>query len=241
MKGYLNGLVTLAALGAASTAAPAAVLITEVLYNEVGSNTAGEWVEIMNTGAAPVDISSYKIGDEEAQGGDAESGGMWQFPAGTTLAAGQVIVVGVSAAQFNTNYGILPSFELTGSDPSVPDMVPYLAWVSPAENINMSNSNDQAVLLAPDDSVADAVGWGNTFAFDPGLDGDAELDGQSYRRITQADTNSAGDWELSPDTGAAATRSSPFVAPPVPEPTGLAAAAAALWAGLLARRRRSAR
>lgn len=217
-------------------AARGSVLITEVLYNEVGSDVTGEWVEIMNASDIPLDISEYKFGDEEAFGGDTESGGMWQFPAGTTLAPNQVVTVAVSAARFNSVYGFNPSFEIAGSDPAVPAMRPYLAWLDPAENFNMSNTNDQAVLLASDDDVADAASWGNTFAFDPAL-APTVLDGQSYRRITLTDTDSAADWEVTPDTGVAATRSSPGQVTAVPEPAGIAVAG---LAGLtLLRRRRS--
>jgi len=238
MKRYRNGLVAAAALGGAAAApADAAILISEVLANEVGSDTSGEFFEIWNTGAGPVDISAYKIGDEEAKGGDTESGGMWQFPAGTTLGANQVVVVTTSATRFNTVYGFKPTFETGGTDSGVPEMRPYLAWVDPAENNNMANGNDQAVLLGPDDAVADAASWGNTFAFDPGLP-TPTLDGQSYRRKTDTDTNTAGDWELSPDTGVAATRSSPGTLTAVPEPAGLGLVALA-GAGLLGRGRRN--
>src|SRR5688572_31063463 len=135
MKRSMYSVAMIAALLAAGEA-HSAVLISEVLYNEVGSDTTGEWVEIMNTGAAPADISGYKFGDEELMGGDNESGGMWQFPAGTTLAPGQVVTVAVSAVRFATVYGKQPTFEITGAhadDPTVPDMLPYLTWVNPAE------------------------------------------------------------------------------------------------------------
>jgi glycerophosphoryl diester phosphodiesterase len=235
MKRSMQALAVVAALGAAG-AARGAVLISEVLYNEVGSDTTGEWVEIVNTGPTPADLSGYKFGDEEARGGDTESGGMWQFPEGATLAPGQVATVAVSAARFVAVYGRAPSYEIAGTDEGVPDMRAHLAWVDPAENFNMSNSNDQAVLLAPDDSIADAAGWGNTFAFDPGLSATV-LDGQSYRRITLDDTDTAADWEVSPDTGAAATRSSPGEVTAVPEPGGLALFGIAALP-LLRRRRR---
>jgi len=241
MKRIGMGLAVAGALAAtAAQETNAAILISEVCYNEVGSDTTGEWVEIWNTGSAPVDISGYKFGDEETQNGDSvgtEAGGMWQFPTGTTLAAGDVIVVAVNATRFNTVYGFLPDFETGNTDAGVPEMVAYTTWVNPAEPNNMSNTSDQAVLLGPTDAIADMASWGNTFAFNPGL-GATVLDGQSYRRTTNIDTNTAGDWELSPDTGVAATRSSPgVVTAAVPEPASASLLALGA-AALLVRRRR---
>jgi hypothetical protein len=83
----------------------------------------------------------------------------------------------------------------------------------------MSNSNDQSVLVDGSDTIVDAVSWGNAFAFSPGLDPDAELDGQSYERISlNLDTDTASDWQLGFNSATAALRSSPGV---VPEPSAL--------------------
>lgn len=229
MKRYIQGAAVLAALTAAPSA-PAAVLISEILYNEVGGDVTGEWVEVWNNGAAPVDISGYKVGDEETQGGDGESGGMWQFPDGTVLGPGQVYTVAVSAPRFSEVYGFSPSFELVGaqaSDPAVPDMRPYLLWVDPPENNNRANGSDQSILLGPDDSIADMVSWASG-ATDPVLESN-ELDGQSYERVGPTDTDTAADWRLG-------NPSSPNVAP-VPEPAGLAVLG---LAGLAVFRRRRA-
>ena len=229
MKGSKKIAALLGAVAAVGVAgsADAKVLITEVLANEVGSALTGEWVEIMNTGAAPVDVSNYKFGDEETLGGDTEAGGMFQFPANTLLAPGQVVVVANSAERFLAVYGFKPTFEawlnatVSGNnDPEVPDMLPYLAWVNPGEAINMANGNDQAILLDANDAVADALSWGNVVAFDPGISNNpGTLDGQSYYRLTLEDTNTAADWGLTPDGGTAATRSTPGVVTAVlPEP-----------------------
>jgi MYXO-CTERM domain-containing protein len=213
MKRSIQSLALLAALGLAP-ASRGAVLITEVLYNESGSDVAGEWVELHNTGGAPVDLSGYKFGDEETQGGDSESGGMWQFPAGTTMAPGQTYVIATGAARFQSLYGFAPDFEVTPTDDAIPDMVGHLGWVDPAEPNAMANGNDQVLLLGPSDEIVDMVSWGNAFAFDPGLP-DGELDGQSYERISLFDTDTAADWQFG-------TPNSPGTVPTsVPEPAGL--------------------
>jgi hypothetical protein len=39
----------------------AQVVITEIMYDLDGTDTSREWVEIQNTGSAPVDLSSWKF------------------------------------------------------------------------------------------------------------------------------------------------------------------------------------
>jgi Lamin Tail Domain len=209
-----------------------AVLISEVLYNEVGGDTNGEWIEIFNTGPGTVDLSNYKVGDEETMNPPqpGESGGMWQFPAGAMIAPGEVQIVGVGANRFNTVYGFNPTYEVVDTDPLIPNMTHYVAWSdNPSDPINMSNTNDQALLLDGSDTIADALSWGNTFAFNPALDPDAEVDGQTYeRRNAFRDTNTAADWQLG-------NPSSPGTVL-VPEPATMLMAMLAAIVGLLSRR-----
>lgn len=195
----------------------AALVVSEMVYNEPGSAATGEWIEIFNTGPATVDLSSYKIGDEEEMNpSSAESGGMWQFPAGAMIPVGGIQTIAVSGTTFFGNYGFNPTYEVNDSDGTVPNMINYTTWSNnPNSAINMANSSDQVLLLDASDALVDAVSWGNTFAFVPGLDGGAESDGQSYERINAyVDTDTAADWRLG-------NPSSPGTVP-VPEPAGLA-------------------
>lgn len=75
-----------------STGAPpiGRVFLNEVLVNEPGSDPAGEFVELVNTSAADVDISGWTISDAQAV--------RHTFAAGTTLAAGRAVVVYSGAA-----------------------------------------------------------------------------------------------------------------------------------------------
>ncbi len=189
----------------------AALLISEVLYNEVGGDTGGEFLEIFNNGPAAIDLTNYKIGDEETSGGTGSGEAMMQFPAGASIPAGGIQLVARDANVFFTNYGFLPTYEALSSNPSVPDLTTYAAWDTDGGAINMANGGDQALILDGADSVVDAVSWGFTFAFDPPLDADAEVDGQSYERINPyVDTDTANDWRLG-------NPSSPGTIP-VPEP-----------------------
>ena len=226
----------LAACAAILAARPcaAALLIGEVLYNEVGSNTGGEWIEIYNNGAAAIDLSNYKIGDEETQSATSATEGMFQFPLGASIGAGAVQIVAVDASVFQTNYGFLPTYEVTGADASVPNLTLYTAWDPDAglagNTINMSNTNDQVAILDGSDAVVDAVNWGNTVYFNPGLNATTG-DGRSYERTNPlVDTDAAADWQIG-------NPSTPGVVPGVPEPSTIGLAALA-GVGLGAVRRR---
>jgi hypothetical protein len=222
-------LAALVALGLLQTRAQAALVISEVLFNELGSNTLGEWLEIYNNGAAAIDLSSYKIGDEETQSATSTTEGMFQFPSGATILPGQVQVIAVDANVFSTSYGFLPTYEVSGANATVPNLSLYSAWDPDGTTINMSNTNDQALILDGSDAIVDAASWGSsTFAFNPAL-GSAG-DGVSYERISpNTDTNTAADWRLG-------SVSSPGVVPAVPEPTTAILAAVAVMALVRVRR-----
>lgn len=68
-----------------TTATPAQVILNEILANEPGSNTAGEFVELVNVGGTSIGIAGWTISDG--------SGVKHTFASGTTLAAGKAIVV----------------------------------------------------------------------------------------------------------------------------------------------------
>ncbi|MFY0563340.1 lamin tail domain-containing protein [Archangium lansingense] len=62
-----------------------AVIINEMLANEPGSSTSGEFVELVNVGSSPVDISGWVLSDAASA--------RHTFAAGTVLGAGKAIVV----------------------------------------------------------------------------------------------------------------------------------------------------
>ncbi len=233
-----TSLLTLAAVGLIAAPTRAALVISEALANEVGSDTAGEFIEIYNTGPAAVDLTGYKIGDEEAFGGTGSGESIHQFPAGASIAPLQVQVIASSAARFFTVYGFLPTYEIQSTDAAVPDLTAYAAWDPDGGVTAMANGNDQALILGPTDNLVDAVSWGNNFAFNPGIDVTvAPLDGQSFeRKDVFVDTDTRDDWQFGPAGNTAAARSTPGVAR-VPEPASWAMAFAALVARAASRRR----
>ncbi|MFE8604883.1 lamin tail domain-containing protein [Archangium violaceum] len=75
-----NGTFTITA-----SATPARVILNEMLANEPGSDTDGEFVELVNVGGAAIDISGWTLSDATSV--------RHTFAAGTVLSAGQAIVV----------------------------------------------------------------------------------------------------------------------------------------------------
>jgi endonuclease/exonuclease/phosphatase family metal-dependent hydrolase len=66
------------------------VIVNEVLLNEPGTDTSGEFVELVNVGTGAVDLSGWTVSDAALV--------RHTFPSGTTLAAGGVVVVFAGAA-----------------------------------------------------------------------------------------------------------------------------------------------
>jgi hypothetical protein len=201
---------------------PAGLLLSEVVFNEVGSDVTGEWIEIFNTGPAAINLTNYKIGDEETSGGTTLTEAMHQFPAGASIAPGELQIVAVSATRFQTVYGVLPTFEINETNALVPNLTVYSAWDPDGGVLNMSNTTDHAYILGPADEIVDRASWGNNNAFNPGLVVPV-LDGQSYERVNSyIDTDTADDWQLV-EGDTAAERSTPFTAN-VPEPATIVGA-----------------
>jgi len=71
-------------------ATPAKVILNEILANEPGSSTSGEFVELVNVGNTSIDISGWVIRDTDSV--------RHTFPAGTVLGGGQAVVVFAGAA-----------------------------------------------------------------------------------------------------------------------------------------------
>ncbi len=175
--------------GTSARAASNTMVISEVLYDPTTAEPDGEWVELYNMSGLTIDLSVYKVGDEETSGGGE---GMFQFPAGASIAPGQVIVIAENAAAFATNYGFSPDYEFTANDAGVPDMVKYTAWAG--GNIGLGNSGDEILLLDGTDTLVDSVSWGSSnWAFNPDAP-DVAAGHSLERNPADADTDTAVDW-----------------------------------------------
>lgn len=175
------------------------LLISEVMYIPLEVEPDHEWIEIYNAGGASIDLTQFKIGDEETQGGGE---GMLQFPSGASNGPGKVIVIANQATVFWAIYGSYPDYEMIDTHPDVPVMFAYLHWADGL--VNLGNAGDEVLILDLQDSIVDAVSWGNSdFAFDPPVP--SVMPGHSIERFpADVDTDTNADWvdQPSPNPGA---------------------------------------
>ena len=172
-----------------TTALSPTLLISEVLYDPLGDEPDGEWIEIYNASTSIIDLSNYKVGDEEASGGGE---GMLQFPAGDSINPGQVIVVANKATAFFSAWGFNPDYEMVSSDGAVPDMIPYTAWAS--GSVTLSNSGDEVLILDGGDAIVDAMSYGNKTTFLNPAAPDVSEGHSLERSPANVDTDTAEDW-----------------------------------------------
>lgn len=140
------------------------VIISEVLYDPVGTETGGEAVELYNPTAGPIDISGYTI-RTESSATDAT------VPDGTTLPAHTFYLIadtGWSTLRDDTNW---------------PE-------ADHEEAITMSNTDAGVALVHPNGTILDAVGWGDPAGIGAGLhEGTPTTIVASGNSIRRTDTN----------------------------------------------------
>ncbi|MCB8942433.1 MAG: lamin tail domain-containing protein [Ardenticatenaceae bacterium] len=169
---------------------PPPLLITEVYYDTPGEESEEEWIEIANVGTAVFPLNDIKIGDEESSGGGE---GMKRFPEEAMIEPGQVIVVAQTAVGFRRLFNFSPDYEISDSDPNVPDMRRFLLWAD--GDIALANDGDELLLLDERNFILDSLSYGDsTHFFNPSI---ADVfAGVSIERIPAAcDTDSAADWQ----------------------------------------------
>jgi hypothetical protein len=100
------------------------VVISEIMFDSYGGDfdpgSNYEYIELQNVSNHPVDLTGFRL----------TTGVTFDFPAGTTLAAGALAVVAANATAFATRYGPAP-------------------WVLGTFGGGLSNSADDLVLLSP--------------------------------------------------------------------------------------------
>lgn len=190
------------------TPRPGALLISEVLADPAIDEPEGEWIEIYNPGDLGIALDGYMIGDAIYPGANE---GMYRFPLGEMLEAGQVRVIANLGIIFEAAYGYPPDYELNESHPWVANMLPVTDYAAGATTLE--NSGDDIVALTLDQLPVDAVSWGSAiFAFYPAVERPPQ--GASLaRRPPGQDSDTALDWvvQMTPDPG--------FVQYPTPTPS----------------------
>lgn len=201
-------LIAVLSLGTAYAASTTLQIERFVYDGKTPTDEGDEYVKICNVSASTIDLSGYKIGDEETKG---SGEGMYSLPAESLVPDG-CIIVAKNANQFNTRYGFLPNYEIvvTGGgmtdNLSVPNLSQYTAWGT--GSWALSNSGDELLLLSPTDALVDGIcfegGTNNFNATGAGTlvtDACTSLnvgDGVGLKRGSNTDTDTTTDFSGTP-------------------------------------------
>lgn len=142
-----------AASNTASVTTPAAtsaakVIINEILANEPGSSTAGEFIELVNVGGTSIDLSKWTLSDATSV--------RHTFASGTTLAAGKALVVygGASAIPSGMSNAVAAStgalslnntsdtVTLKNAQAGTVDSYAYASSLASVDGVSMNRSPD---------------------------------------------------------------------------------------------------
>ncbi len=197
----LRWLGLLAALGAFTWISRASIVISEIHYHPVEnaafntdgtpvldlSNDVHEFIELQNTGSAPVDLSGWTL----------SSGVRFTFPSNTVIASGAFRVIARVPARLAAVYGLVAS-EVLG---------PYSG--------TLSNSGDTVRLRDASGATVDSVSYSSRFPWAQsadalgvqdvfsGLDSEAfQYKGRSLQRVSATwASNDPANWLASPVSG----------------------------------------
>jgi PKD repeat protein len=135
---------------AGSGGTPANVIINEVLANEPGSNTAGEGVEIVNTGGTAIDISGWTLSDTTAV--------RHTFASGTTLQPAKAITV-------------------MGAASAVPSGI--VAVPASSGGLNLANGGDQVIVKNTTGTTVQSMSYTSALASSDGVSVNRSPDGSA--------------------------------------------------------------
>ncbi|WP_061298196.1 lamin tail domain-containing protein [Herbidospora cretacea] len=141
---------------------PANVMINEVLANEPGSGTAGEAVEIVNTGGTAISIAGWTVRDASAV--------RHTFAAGTTLQPGKAITV-------------------FGGGSAIPGGI--VAVAAGTGDLNLSNSGDQVILRDSSGTTVTSMTYSSSQASSDGVSINRSPDGSATGAWVKHDTISS--------------------------------------------------
>jgi glycerophosphoryl diester phosphodiesterase len=160
------------------------LLVSEFQPNTPGIDTDEEWVEFFNNAPVLLDLTNYKLGDEETIDGIE---GMYNFPSGSTISPGKAQVVAQKGTGFNALFGFLPEYELTETS-AAGNMPIDTLWAS--GTVALANTGDEILLLDSHDTILDVAVYGPTNTY-PGVIAIPFVDNEQSveRRPVWHDTN----------------------------------------------------
>jgi len=181
--------------GPTSTPVPGAPWLSEVMADPVGSEPAGEWIEIYNPHPYPLPLTGIKVGDSLlSQSGE----GIFDFPAGSRILPGEVIVIANHADTFLETYGNPPDFALSSSSGQA------LKLENPSGdtrgNLRLRNLGDEVYLIDKEGDVFDGMTYGDSQ--EPQFQPSAERvpEGHSYLRTFKGNSGDPGrNWQDNPE------------------------------------------
>ena len=145
---------------AGPTALRGDVIISEIMYNPQGTdldttvtpNISREWVELYNTGSTAADIGGWQFGDQ------ASNSWASAFPAGTSLASHQALVVTGDSTSFDKEWGTginriqVSNFPVLGNSPTATSDTPSIRNGAGAvqDNVSYDDANGWPLLNGSD-------------------------------------------------------------------------------------------
>jgi hypothetical protein len=247
MANFTKAALAAAAVSAAVLAANSAqakLLITEAMPDPAGTDADREWFEIYNSGPMAINLTGYAVGDGLDSTNTSGGEGLGVFPDGTTINAGQVMIIAIRNAGFTSLFGashpgLNADFEFANSqgtsttvadDPNVPNLVQRANWGNAAGSLGMANGGDDVGIVDPDGNIVDKVTYGAAGTM---VSNWVDVSSATIQRIpADQDTDTGAEWAYV--TGLASATPGTVS---VPEP-------GAVWAigvaglGMLRRRRR---
>lgn len=139
-----------------AAASPGKVIINEILANEPGSATSGEFIELVNVGGTTVDIGRWRVLDGTTL--------RHTFASGTLLAPGKAIVIFGSAAG------------IPGGTPS--------AVASSTGDLNLNNTGDTVTLTNASKKRQDQVSYSSSLASTDGVSANRNPDATAGAAFT---------------------------------------------------------
>ena len=159
------------------------IIVTELMYNPADSGDAGfEWVEIYNSGPDPVDLTGWRLDDEDTSDWDPMTG---------ILGPGQVgVITQVSEVDFKASW------------PSAVDAVIFTSGGDWTMANTGSLTNEVMVLLDASNNPVDNINYGSYLLGDAFRElWPASTNGVSIYLlpgfISQADNDNGANWALS--------------------------------------------